>query len=160
VNAGGVGVFAGRVTNVGTPAITLYRVADQAGTASGDASISSAGVFTVRGTAAQRVAYIPATDPQALSGPGVLDLTSFQTRFTSTGTGDALSLADAGATEIGLLKKVSYVAEGGGADTGVITPASASGFTTATLNAIGDYVVFMWNGTAWIVLEYMGATIA
>lgn len=90
----------------------------------------------------------------ALSGPGAIPLTSYQTRFTSTGTGDALTLADG--TKIGQLKKISYVAEGAGGDTGVI---SGTGFTSATLNAIGDYIVFMWNGTAWLAIDYVGVTL-
>ncbi len=95
--------------------------------------------------------------PQALSGPGAILLTSYQTLFTSTGTGDALTLGLT--TKIGQLKKVSYVAEGSGSDTGVITPALGT-FTTATLNAIGDYVTFIWTGIAgWAVIEFVGATI-
>lgn len=125
---------------------------------SGDASISNTGAVTVAGTSTERVAFIPATAPQALSGAGAINLTSYQTRFTSTGAGDALTLANA--TRTGLLKKVSYIAEGAGGDTGVITPTTASGFTTVTLNAVGDYVVFMWNGSAWIVVDFVGATVA
>lgn len=125
---------------------------------SGDALLANTGALTVTGTTAERVAFIPATAPQELSGPGAVNITAYQTRFTSTGTGDALTLANA--TRIGLLKKVTYVAEGGGADTGVITPATPSGFATVTLNAIGDYVQFMWTGAAWIVVDYVGATVA
>lgn len=125
---------------------------------SGDASVVAAGTVTVTGTTAERVAFIPATAPQALTGAGAVNITAYQTRFTSNGTGNALTLANA--TRTGLLKKVSYVAEGGGADTGVITPATPSGFATVTLNAIGDYVQFLWTGAAWIVVEYVGATVA
>jgi len=125
---------------------------------SGDASMANTGAITVTGSSAERVGFIPAAAPQALSGAGAVNLTSYQTRFTSTATGNALTLANA--TRTGLLKKVSYVAEAAGPDTGVITPTTASGFTTVTLNAVGDYVVFLWNGSAWIVVEYIGATVA
>lgn len=146
---------------------------------SGDATISNAGVVTVTGASGTFAAtgnieatagvvapggvraavfYPTGSNPQALSGPGALNTTTYQTRWTSTGTGDALSLANA--TQIGHVKKVSYVAEGAGGDTGVITPTSVIGFATVTMNAIGDYVVFVWTGAAWALLEYYGVTIA
>ncbi len=114
------------------------------------------GVVNAGGTLAAGF-YPTVAAPQALSGPGAILLTSYQTQFTSTGTGDALSLANG--TKIGQLKKVSYIAEGAGADTGVITPVAGQGFTTATLNAIGDYIVFMWNGAAWLPVDFVGVTV-
>lgn len=125
---------------------------------SGDATIDNTGAVTVAGSATDKPAFVKVALPQALSGAGAINLTSFQTRFTSTATGNALTLADA--TRVGLLKKVSYVAEAAGGDTGVITPATPTGYATVTLNAIGDYVVFCWTGTAWAVIDYVGATVA
>lgn len=125
---------------------------------SGDVSLANTGAVTVVGTTATRVAFIPPAAPQALSGAGAVNLTTYQTRFTSTATGNALTLANA--TRTGQIKKITYVAEAAAADTGVLTPTTASGFTTITFNAVGDYAVLMWNGTAWIAIDYVGVTVA
>jgi len=94
---------------------------------------------------------------QALSGPGAVDITSLATAFTSTGTGDALTLAD-GAQ--GQLKTIIYVAEAAGADTGVLTPTNLGSATTITFNAIGDSVTLQFAGTDWWVVGFRGAVVA
>lgn len=143
-------------------------------TPSGDATMSNTGVVTVTGATGAfqaggaitnaggtlAVGFIPTTvtSPQALTAPGAANITTYQTQYTSTGAGDVVTLADA--TRIGHLKKISYVAEGAGGDTCVVTPTNLEGFTTATLAAIGDYVLLMWNGANWLVIESVGATLA
>jgi hypothetical protein len=94
---------------------------------------------------------------QALSGPGAVDITSLATAFTSTGTGDALTLAD-GAQ--GQLKTIIYVAEAAGADTGVLTPTNLGSATTITFNAVGDSVTLQFAGTDWWVVGLRGAVVA
>jgi hypothetical protein len=94
---------------------------------------------------------------QALSGPGAVDITSLATAFTSTGTGDALTLAD-GAQ--GQLKTIIYVAEAAGADTGVLTPTNLGSATTITFNAVGDSVSLQFAGTDWWVVGFRGAVVA
>ena len=91
----------------------------------------------------------PTATQQALSGAGAINVTTSYTAFTSTGTGDVLTMADGNA--IGQIKEVMYVAEGAGADTGVITPANLSGGTTVTLATVGEIVTFKWDGTNWVV---------
>ena len=98
--------------------------------------------------------FFPLGAPQALAGPGAANITAYQTQFTSTGTGDAITLADA--TQIGQMKRIDYVAEAAGADTGVIT---LSGYTSITLNAIGDYVVVIFDGTDYFITESVGVTV-
>jgi hypothetical protein len=94
---------------------------------------------------------------QALSGAGAVDITSLATAFTSTGTGDALTLAD-GAQ--GQLKTIIYVAEAAGADTGVLTPTNLGSATTITFNDIGDSVTLQFVGTDWWVIGLRGAVVA
>lgn len=94
---------------------------------------------------------------QALSGPGAVNITSLATAFTSTGTGDALTLAD-GAQ--GQLKTIIYVAEAAGADTGVLTPTNLGSATTITFNAVGDSVTLQFAGTDWWVVGFRGAVVA
>jgi hypothetical protein len=94
---------------------------------------------------------------QSLSGPGAVDITSFTTAFTSSGTGDALTLADGAA---GQLKAIVYVAQIAGADTGILTPANLGSGTTITFNAVGDSVQLQYIGTNWWVISAFGAVVA
>jgi hypothetical protein len=94
---------------------------------------------------------------QALSGPGAVNITSLATAFTSTGAGNALTLAD-GAQ--GQLKTIIYVAEAAGGDTGVLTPANLGSGTTITFNAVGDSVTLQFAGTDWWVVGFRGAVVA
>ena len=94
---------------------------------------------------------------QALSGPGAVNITSLVTAFTSTATGNALTLAD-GAQ--GQLKTIIYVAEAAGGDTGVLTPANLGSATTITFNAVGDSVTLQFAGTDWWVIGFRGAVVA
>lgn len=142
-------IWVGNASNVAT-----------AVTPSGDADISNTGVISINAVLNPLVAtFIPSgSGPQALTGPGAVDIVSYQTQLTTTGTGDALTLVDG--TKIGQLKKISYIAEGAGADTAILTPTNLAGFTTATFNDIGDYLVLMWDGTDWLAVDYVGVTLA
>jgi hypothetical protein len=94
---------------------------------------------------------------QALSGPGAVNVTQLTTAFTSTGTGDALTLADGVA---GQLKTIVYVAEAAGGDTGVLTPTNLGSATTITFNAVGDSVTLQFIGADWWVIGFRGAVVA
>ena len=94
---------------------------------------------------------------QTLSGPGAVNITSLATAFTSTATGNALTLAD-GAQ--GQLKTVIYVAEAAGGDTGILTPANLGSATTITFNAVGDSATLQFAGTDWWVVGFRGAVVA
>lgn len=94
---------------------------------------------------------------QALSGAGAVNITSLATAFTSTGAGNALTLAD-GAQ--GQLKTIIYVAEAAGGDTGVLTPSNLGSGTTITFNAVGDSVTLQFAGTDWWVVGFRGAVVA
>ena len=94
---------------------------------------------------------------QNLSGPGAVNVTTGTTAFTSTGTGDALTLADGVA---GQFKTIIYVAEAAGADTGILTPTNLGGGTTITFNAVGDAVTLQFVGSDWWVVGLRGAVVA
>jgi hypothetical protein len=88
---------------------------------------------------------------------GAILVTNYLTTINTDAGGDAFTLANG--TQIGQMKKILLVADGGG--DGVVTPATAfAGGTTATFNDAGDYVILQWSGTAWVVLENSGTTIA
>jgi hypothetical protein len=94
---------------------------------------------------------------QSLSGPGAVNITQVSTAFTSTGTGDALTLADGVA---GQIKTIVYVAEAAGADTGVLTPATRIGYSTITFTNVGDSVTLQYFTQGWAVIGVRGATVA
>jgi hypothetical protein len=94
---------------------------------------------------------------QSLSGPGAVNITTLTTAFTSTGAGDALTLADGAA---GQLKTIVYVAEAAGGDTGVLTPTNLGSATTITFNAVGDSVTLQFIGADWWVIGFRGAVVA
>ena len=94
---------------------------------------------------------------QALSGPGAVNITQPTTAFTSTGAGNALTLADGVA---GQLKTIVYVAEAAGGDTGVLTPTNLGAGTTITFNAVGDACILQFLGTEWWAISLRGAVLA
>jgi hypothetical protein len=94
---------------------------------------------------------------QSLSGAGAVNITALTTAFTSTATGNALTLADGVA---GQLKTIVYVAEAAGGDTGVLTPANLGSATTITFNAVGDSVTLQFIGADWWVIGFRGAVVA
>ena len=112
-----------------------------------DGGVSNAGGTILAG-------FYPIGAPQALSGPGAVNLTSHFTDFTSTGTGDALTLANG--SQKGQLKQITYIAEAAGGDTGVLT---LTGYTSITFTTIWDEVLLIWTGTAWIAIGVYGVTI-
>jgi hypothetical protein len=94
---------------------------------------------------------------QSLSGPGAVNITALTTAFTSTATGNALTLADGVA---GQIKTIVYVAEAAGGDTGILTPANLGSATTITFNAVGDSVTLQFIGADWWVIGFRGAVVA
>jgi len=93
----------------------------------------------------------------ATSGPGAVAVTGAVHEITTTGAADAMTLANGTA---GQRLSVIYVAEGGGADTAVITPTTLAGGTTITLSVLGDSCDLVYSATGgWYVLG-LGGTAA
>ena len=93
---------------------------------------------------------------QTLSGAGAVNLTTLTTAFTSTATGNALTLANGTA---GQLKTIVYVAEAAGADTGILTPTTRVGYSTITFTNVGDSVTLQYLTQGWAVIGVRGATV-
>jgi|JI8StandDraft_1071087.scaffolds.fasta_scaffold47066_3 hypothetical protein len=87
---------------------------------------------------------------------GAILVTNYFTTINTDAGGDAFTLANG--TQIGQLKLIRLVADGGG--NGVVTPTSLSGGTTITFDDAADEVELIWNGTAWVVIKNLGATVA
>lgn len=95
-------------------------------------------------------------DTQTLVGPGAVDVITLTTEFESTGTGDALTLADG---SLGQIKTIIYTVEAAGADTGILTPATPLGYSTITFNDIGDSVTLQYSSSGWAVIGVYNASV-
>jgi hypothetical protein len=142
VTASGALAATGNATLGGTLAVTGASTLTGLLTANGDILLGAAKVL---GFGA----------PQALSGAGACNVTTVATLFTSSGSAQALTLADG--TRAGQLKFISHVVDGG---SGVLTPTTKTGFSTVTFTNVNDWACLIWSGSAWFVLAYSGATIA
>lgn len=137
------------ITFAGTDGTTMTFPSTTATIARTDAAQSFSGTQTFSGAIVGSV--------QSLSGAGAVNLTTVTTAFTSTATGNALTLADGAA---GQLKSIVYVAEAAGADTGILTPTNFGNGTTITFTNVGDSVLLQFLGTDWWVVSLYGATVA
>lgn len=137
------------LTLAGTDGTTMTFPSTSASIARTDAAQTFSGTQTFAGPIVNSV--------QALSGAGAVNITQPVTKFTSTATGNALSLADG---VEGQLKTIVYVAEAAGADTGILTPTNLGAGTTITFTNVGDACVLQFLGTEWWAISLRGATLA
>lgn len=91
---------------------------------------------------------------QALSGAGAVNLTSVVTSLTTTGSAQALTLANGTA---GQIKIIVHAVDGGSA---VLTPTTKIGFSTITFTAVGDAVTLVYTSAGWAVVGINGAALA
>jgi hypothetical protein len=161
VSTGISGLGTGVATFLATPSSANLRsaVTDETGTGALVFANTPTLVTPVLGVA---TATSVATGPvfgtiQSLSGPGAVNITTLTTAFTSTGAGNALTLADGTA---GQLKMIVYVAEAAGGDTGVLTPTNLGAYTTITFNAVGDSCLLQFIGADWWAISVRGAALA
>jgi hypothetical protein len=80
------------------------------------------------------------------SGAGAVGITGSIHEITTTGTGDALTLANG--TE-GQRLTIVYVAEGAGTDTAVLTPTSFGSGSTITFAAVGQSARLIFTNGKW-----------
>ncbi len=142
-------VVSNSLTLAGTDSTVMTFPSTSASIARTDAAQSFTGDQTINGSIIGNI--------QSLSGPGAVDVTSFSTAFTSTATGNALTLANG---TVGEIKVVVYVAETAGADTGILTPTTRVGYTNITFTNVGDSVTLQYFTQGWAVIGVRGATVA
>ena len=133
----------GSSMNLGDIEIAAIRGAEQGGL-----DLSSGSNLGIK-KGAMLIPCVPDVGQQALSGAGACNVTAFYTAVTTTGA-DALTLA--AGTELGQLKKIQMIVDGGNGTLTIADPVSSS-LDVITFADAGDYVVCIWNGTAWRVLE-------
>lgn len=90
------------------------------------------------------------------SGAGAVGVTGSIHEITTTGVGNALTLANG--TE-GQRLFIVYVAEGAGTDTAILTPTSMGNGTTVTFAVVGDNVSGVFTNGKWY-FQAQGAVIA
>ena len=91
---------------------------------------------------------------QSLSGAGAVNLTTPITSLTTTGSAQALTLANG---TVGQIKMVVHAVDGGSA---VLTPTTKIGFSTITFTNVGDAVSLVYTSAGWAITGSRGVTIA
>jgi hypothetical protein len=137
------------LTLAGTDSTTMTFPSTSASIARTDAAQAFTGDQTFNGSIIGSV--------QLLSGAGAVNVTNFSTAFTSTATGNALTLANG---TVGEIKVVVYVAEAAALDTGILTPTTRVGYSTITFTNVGDSVTLQYFTQGWAVIGVRGAIVA
>ncbi len=146
--AASAGNFTTTVVNASQAAARVYTIPDA----------GADGTFAIN-TTTQIAGLYPqvAQDNIAAGTGGAIPVTNYLTTINTDGTDDAFTLANG--TRVGQMKKILLVTDGGG--NGVVTPATAfAGGTAATFGDAADYLILQWSGSAWVVLENSGVTVA
>lgn len=91
---------------------------------------------------------------QRLTGAGAVNLTTLTTALTSTGSSQALTLANG---VDGQLKTIVHDVDGGSA---ILTPTTTTGFTTMTFTNAGDTIFLQYFTTrGWMIVGNRGGTV-
>lgn len=139
--------------------VSLYGASDGSACIMGNGtwtlqnSSQNAKIAATSGTLAMSGAIVAV--PDSRSGAGAVSVTSSTTLITSTGGGDALTLANGTA---GQIKYLVHDVDGGSA---ILTPSTKTGFSTITFTNAGDTATLIYVATrGWMVLSSYGATVA
>ena len=92
-------------------------------------------------------AIYPTGAAQAITGAGAVTLIGVLTEFTSDGAAQALTLADG--NEVGQMKTVIHIVDGG---SGVLTPANFVDGTDITFTTLGESWTGMWTVAGWVTI--------
>lgn len=91
---------------------------------------------------------------QSLSGAGAVDVVNTLTSLTSTGSAQALTLANGAA---GQIKVITHTVDGGSA---VLTPTTKIGFSTITFTGVGESATLVYTAAGWAIVALNGAVAA
>jgi hypothetical protein len=127
--------------------LTLYTSTGTLAATFTGANTTLAGNLTVSG--------VLTVSTDTLSGAGAVSVTKDTTKVTSTGVGNALTLANG---VDGQIKRIVHDVDGGSA---ILTPTTKTGFSTVTFTNAGDTVTLEYVTTrGWMVVGSYGVTIA
>jgi hypothetical protein len=150
------GVLVGGANTTGLFTGNIAEQVTNAGVTVDSVLLKDGGVSNSAGTIFAGYYPLAVQDNITAGTGGAIVVTNYLTTINTDAGGDAFTLADG--TQIGQLKKILLVADGGG--DGVITPAHLTGGTTITMDDAADYVILIWSGTSWSALENSGCIIA
>jgi len=108
----------------------------------------------VTGNVTGNISGVTTGSVQSLSGAGAVNVTTAVTSLTTTGSAQALTLANGTA---GQFKTIVHVVDGGSA---VLTPTTKIGFSTITFTNVGDAATLVYTSAGWAIVGYYGASIA
>jgi hypothetical protein len=91
---------------------------------------------------------------QSLSGAGAVNVASAFTALTTTGSAQALTLANG---TVGELKIITHVVDGGSA---VLAPTTKIGFSTITFTGVGESATLVYTTAGWAIVALNGAVAA
>lgn len=123
-------------------------------TFSGPVTSTNGFVGALTGNVTGNISGVVTASNQSLSGAGAVSITTGLTSLTTTGSAQALTLADGA---VGQVKIIVHTVDGGSA---VLTPTTKIGFSTITFTAVGDSVYLIYTATGWAVVGSKGVTIA
>ena len=118
--------------------------------------VASANGFegNVTGSITGNVTGVTTGTVQALSGAGAVNTTTAVTSLTTTGSAQALTLANGTA---GQFKTIVHTVDGGSA---VLTPTTKVGFTTITFTNVGESATLVYTAAGWAIVALNGAVAA
>lgn len=130
------GLFTGTISEqVATAGVTIDGVLAK------DGGVSANSMFA---------GFFPVAAQDTRADAGAVSVANYSTLVTTTG---AAAITLASGTQIGQMKKIAMTVDGGDATL------TLTGYTSIVFDDAGDYVVLMWNGAAWFVLENSGTTV-
>ena len=152
-------VFSSDATYEGTPDFTggiktdtISESTAGAGVTVDSLKIKDGGASNTAGTAFTGFFFTAAQNNITAGTGGAISVANYLTTINTDAGGDVFTIA--AGSQIGQLKKVLPVADGGGDATITLT-----GYTSIVMNDATDYVILMWNGLAWFVVENSGCTV-
>lgn len=152
-------VFSQSKTYTGTPDFTggietdtISESTSAAGVTVDSVLLKDGGVSNTAGTALAGFYFTAAQNNITAGTGGAISVANYLTTINTDAGGDAFTIASG--TVKGQLKKVLLVADGGGDATITLT-----GYTSIVMNDANDYVILIWSGAAWFVLENSGCTV-
>jgi hypothetical protein len=123
-------------------------------TFSGPVTSTNGFIGAVTGNVTGNVTGVTTGSVQALSGAGAVNVTTAVTSLTTTGSAQALTLANGA---VGQFKTIVHTVDGGSA---VLTPTTKIGFTTITFTGVGESATLVYTAAGWAIVALNGAVAA
>lgn len=123
-------------------------------TFSGPVTSTNGFIGAVTGNVTGNVTGVTTGSVQALTGAGAVNVTTAVTSLTTTGSAQALTLANGA---VGQFKTIVHTVDGGSA---VLTPTTKIGFTTITFTGVGESATLVYTAAGWAIVALNGAVAA